>query len=101
MLPVVLCCIVFTGLYTLSAVLLCVVFFTGVLLGGKMFVHGGTGFPFSEVRNNVLYYCDLKSLHWNVVDVSGTLRPDRVYGHVCLFHILIKCYLIIFQYLCI
>jgi len=53
----------------------------GILVNKKLFVIGGTGFPFAEVRSNVLYCFDLAILHWSVAPCKGTL-PGKVYGHV-------------------
>lgn len=56
-----------------------------ILVNKKLFVIGGTGFPFAEVRSNVLYCFDLAILHWSVAPCKGTL-PGKVYGH-SLLHI--------------
>lgn len=63
--------------------------FAGILINHKLFVFGGTGFPFAEVRNNVMYCCDLTSLKWDIFQCSGTL-PEKVYGHVSDAHKLQK-----------
>lgn len=57
---------------------------SGVLLGDKLLVLGGAGFPFADVRSNNLYCCDLKQLCWKRLKCSGDF-PDKVYGHVSIF----------------
>lgn len=45
----------------------------------KLWVIGGTGFPFGYGLNSELYCCDLKTLNWKIVKSTGK-RPLPSYG---------------------
>ena len=59
------------------------------LRGRKLFVFGGTVFPFGVMMSNTLYTCDLRNdFSWEAVEVRGTSHemPPKAYGQSLIFH---------------
>ena len=57
--------------------------------GRKLFVYGGTVFPFGVMMSNTLHTCNLaKDFVWENIPVKGTSDelPPRAYGQSLIFH---------------
>ncbi|XP_067936518.1 kelch domain-containing protein 10-like [Watersipora subatra] len=52
-----------------------------VLIGHRLLLFGGTGYPFAQVRSNELYCCDLTNYRWTKLKCDEKRRPSKVYGH--------------------
>eukprot|EP00123_Amoebidium_parasiticum_P021330 comp6554_c0_seq1/m.2325 comp6554_c0_seq1/g.2325 ORF comp6554_c0_seq1/g.2325 comp6554_c0_seq1/m.2325 type:complete len:456 (-) comp6554_c0_seq1:204-1571(-) len=58
---------------------------SALIVGGLLYVFGGSDVPFGQANNNELFVCDLARLHWSLVNTTGDCPTPR-YGHTLVYH---------------
>ena len=54
---------------------------SALIVGNKLMVFGGTGFPFGEDVSNDVHVCDLGAMSWSILPCTGAKPPPR-FGQV-------------------
>jgi len=67
---------------------------SAVLHGNYLVVYGGTGVPFGGCSSNKMNVCDLRTLTWMKVDVTGE-APTPQYGQAVVMDSAKKCFYVI------